>query len=250
MAYCFNKMNSKVLKFDVLKDIDKIRFNHYIMRKENINRLIKDLPDGQFSLTISEVQRELNLSKRKAYNIIKEFENIGIIKNIIKGNLSRNNSVYEYVVKDFETDLSKGKDIEKSSDINAYTNTNVKDMGSDINSDLMNLKKENLKRDLNKNNIYASIIDYLNEKSTKNFKSTTKKTKSVIDARINEGFDLDDFYKVIDIKCSQWLYSDMAKYLRPETLFSNKFEGYLNEINTNKADDSNDCEIWDIKFDY
>ena len=39
MNYNFKMLNSKVLTFDPIKDIEKIRFNHYIMRKENKNRL-------------------------------------------------------------------------------------------------------------------------------------------------------------------------------------------------------------------
>jgi len=84
-------------------------------------------------------------------------------------------------------------------------------------------------------NIYIPIIDYLNEKANKNFRPTTKKTQSLINARIKEGFTLDDFKKVIDIKCSQWLDTEMEKYLRPETLFGTKFEGYLNEKQKQKA---------------
>ena len=35
---------------------------------------------------------------------------------------------------------------------------------------------------------------------------------------------------MLDIKSSQWLNdSKMEKFLRPETLFGTKFEGYLNE---------------------
>ena len=33
---------------------------------------------------------------------------------------------------------------------------------------------------------------------------------------------------MIDSQCKQWLGADMEKYLRPETLFGPKFEGYLN----------------------
>jgi uncharacterized phage protein (TIGR02220 family) len=88
-------------------------------------------------------------------------------------------------------------------------------------------KKDN--KDNKVNNIYTPIINYLNEKANKNFKPSTKKTQSLINARIKEGFTLDDFKKVIDIKCSQWLGTEMEKYLRPETLFGTKFEGYLNE---------------------
>lgn len=74
------------------------------------------------------------------------------------------------------------------------------------------------------------IVLYLNKKCGTGFKHTSGKTKSLIVARMNEGFDVDDFKKVIDVKSNQWLDDDkMAVYLRPITLFSNKFESYLNE---------------------
>lgn len=76
---------------------------------------------------------------------------------------------------------------------------------------------------------YEDIINYLNSKAKTNYKSSTNKTKELIKARVNEGFTLDDFKKVIDKKCNEWIGSEMEKYLRPETLFSNKFESYLNQ---------------------
>lgn len=76
---------------------------------------------------------------------------------------------------------------------------------------------------------YKDVIDYLNQQTGKQYKSTTKKNQTVIRARIDEGFTLDDFKKVIDNKVTEWKNSDMAKYLRPETLFGTKFEGYLNQ---------------------
>lgn len=79
---------------------------------------------------------------------------------------------------------------------------------------------------------YKEIVDYLNLKTSKSYKHSTSKTKSLIKARWNEGFRVDDFKKVIDNKCFEWIGNPgMAKYLRPETLFGNKFEGYLNENN-------------------
>ncbi|UDM70688.1 conserved phage C-terminal domain-containing protein [Vagococcus fluvialis] len=82
---------------------------------------------------------------------------------------------------------------------------------------------------------YKEIVDYLNLKTSKSYKHSTSKTKSLIRARWNEGFRVVDFKKVIDNKCFEWIgNSDMAKYLRPETLFGNKFEGYLNENNVNQ----------------
>ena len=72
-------------------------------------------------------------------------------------------------------------------------------------------------------NLSNQIIDYLNLKTSKKFKSTTKKTKQLIKARVREGFKEEDFKKVIDIKTTEWLNDNkMQKYLRPETLFRNK----------------------------
>ncbi|NHA37400.1 alpha/beta hydrolase [Staphylococcus schleiferi] len=76
---------------------------------------------------------------------------------------------------------------------------------------------------------YLEVIDYLNKQTGKQYKSTTKKNQTVIRARTDEGFTLDDFKKAIDNKVSEWKGTDMEKYLRPETLFGTKFEGYLNQ---------------------
>ena len=99
--------------------------------------------------------------------------------------------------------------------------------------------------------IYISIISYLNEKTGKSFRSSSKKTRSCIHARLEEGFTLDDFKMVIDNKCADWLGGrKMDEYLRPETLFGTKFESYLNaKIRkggnngcTGRTDDQDFCE--------
>ena len=77
---------------------------------------------------------------------------------------------------------------------------------------------------------YKEIIDYLNFKVNTKYKDTTKKTRSLIKSRFNEGFTLEDFKQVIDKKCVDWLRDkDMSRFLRPETLFGTKFESYLNQ---------------------
>ncbi|KRG09866.1 MULTISPECIES: phage replisome organizer N-terminal domain-containing protein [Staphylococcus] len=86
---------------------------------------------------------------------------------------------------------------------------------------------------------YQSVIEYLNNKTGKHYKPTTNKTQTVIKARCNEGFTEDDFKKVIDNKVAEWKGTDMEKFLRPETLFGNKFEGYLNQQVSNKESDDN-----------
>lgn len=86
--------------------------------------------------------------------------------------------------------------------------------------------------------IYAEIIDYLNQKAGTRYRATTSSTRKHIQARIDEGFTVEDFKTVIDKKCSEWLgNSKMEQYLRPETLFGTKFEGYLNaKTNANRPE--------------
>jgi uncharacterized phage protein (TIGR02220 family) len=77
---------------------------------------------------------------------------------------------------------------------------------------------------------YSEIIAYLNARTSSNYRSGTKKTKDLIQARWEEGFTLVDFQKVIDIKADEWLNdSQWSKFLRPITLFGPNFESYLNQ---------------------
>ena len=84
--------------------------------------------------------------------------------------------------------------------------------------------------------IYKEIINYLNSKTNNSYRTTTKKTQTLIHARTQEGFTIDDFKKVIDKKASEWMGTEWEKYLRPETLFGSKFEGYLNQKINKQAD--------------
>lgn len=113
--------------------------------------------------------------------------------------------------------------------------------GPTDNGTLLNKNNTNKKETLNKKNtkeILSSshstaaheIVDYLNSKIGTHYRATTRKTQSLIKARMNEGFTVDDFKKVIDNKSAEWgKDSKMSKYLRPETLFGTKFESYLNQ---------------------
>ena len=77
---------------------------------------------------------------------------------------------------------------------------------------------------------FSEIITYLNQKTHSTYKPGTRKTKELISARFHEGFLLEDFKRVIDLKTAEWLHDPLwNKYLRPETLFGMKFESYLNQ---------------------
>ena len=98
--------------------------------------------------------------------------------------------------------------------------------------------------------ITLEVINYLNEKANTNFKPCTDKTKRCIKARVNEGFVLADFKKVIDKKVNSWMGTEWQKYLRPETLFGTKFEGYLNEVDVKpKGNSFNEMMHTDYDFD-
>lgn len=77
---------------------------------------------------------------------------------------------------------------------------------------------------------YKEILDHLNTLSGKSFR-LSEGNKRWIKARWNEGYKLEDFKKVNEKKVKAWKGGDMEKYLRPETLYGNKFDGYLNEDN-------------------
>lgn len=89
------------------------------------------------------------------------------------------------------------------------------------------------------NTTCQEIIDYLNEKAQTKYRATTAKTRALIHARLSEGFVVGDFKTVIDKKCAEWQGTEWEKFIRPETLFGTKFEGYLNARQTNKSANRN-----------
>jgi len=75
----------------------------------------------------------------------------------------------------------------------------------------------------------GEIVDYLNQVTGSHYKKTSNLTKGLIKSRLNDGFTMDNFKTVIFKKSSEWKGTEREKFIRPETLFSNKFEGYLNQ---------------------
>lgn len=168
------------------------------------------------------------LEKRKYITIFYEKEGKRIIKRIIK--------LVSTGIDRVSTDIEGG--INDSLEgyqyiLRGYQRT-VKDNNTSINNTRSNNTSINNIYIQNNTIPYEEIINYLNLKANKNFRHNIKKTRSLIQARFNEGFTLNDFKIVIDKKCKEWLKTEFEKYLRPETLFSNKFEGYLNQTETQK----------------
>lgn len=76
----------------------------------------------------------------------------------------------------------------------------------------------------------AAIIDYLNERVGTHYTYHNKSINGLINARLSEGFTIDDFKTVVDNKVAEWTGTEWAKFLRPKTLFApSHFEEYLNQ---------------------
>ena len=132
-------------------------------------------------------------------------------------------------------------------DVNEYTNlVNVNNNSINVNNNSVNVyhnqqskvKESKVKESKGKEKkIYSpslpsvaeDIVSHLNSVTGSSYRSTTSKTRKLIAARLAEGFAVDDFKTVVNKKAKEWTGTDMAQYLRPETLFGTKFEGYLNQ---------------------
>lgn len=106
--------------------------------------------------------------------------------------------------------------------------TNVRQM-STRDKDIDRVRERDKDRDKDKDRDTENIISFLNSTTGSKYKASTDKTRRLIAARLAEGFTIDDFKAVITKKAKEWQETDMAQYLRPETLFGTKFEGYLNQ---------------------
>lgn len=85
------------------------------------------------------------------------------------------------------------------------------------------MKKTNSNEDL-----YSEIISWLNIKIGANYRIGCKTTQSLIDARLEEGYTLNDFITVINKMSDEWYGTENEKYLCPKTLFGTKFDMFLN----------------------
>ena len=111
--------------------------------------------------------------------------------------------------------------------------------------DLPNVK---WKRTTISNEEIAEIVKYLNEKTKKNYRASSGKTRDAIKARFQDDFTVDDFKKVIDNKVVSWGKDPkMAQFLRPSTLFGTKFEEYLNETPVKSPDKLHSKPSYDLE---
>lgn len=191
---------------------------------------------GSFITSYSNLANETGLTVQKVRTSLKKLETTGEIT------IKTTNKYTVISIKKY--DSYQQKDSEQQAEQQTNNNQITNNQQTNNNQITTTKNDKNEKNDKNDKNIdivelspdsapqvpYKEIIDYLNNRCGTNYRSSTRKTKDLIKARYNEGFTLDDFKTVIDKKAAEWLNdSKMSKYLRPETLFGTKFEGYLNQ---------------------
>lgn len=173
-------------------------------------------------------------NRAKIQRIISSLENQGLL---IKGNY--NQLAYDrttwYALPKFEQSVVQNQTV-NCSDLNneRFKNEQPIPINYQLTKQLTNKDIKDIVEQSSTTPLpYEEIVQYLNQKTNKNFKHTSKVTQRHIRARLAEGFTVNDFKQVIDKKCSDWLRDQkMKEYLRPETLFGTKFESYLNSKTT------------------
>ncbi|MCQ6531117.1 conserved phage C-terminal domain-containing protein [Bacillus mycoides] len=197
--------------------------------------------DGYFYKSHKEWEEEICLTKRQVSYSTAKLKEMGLVETkLMKANGAPTLHYkldYDKLVQWIVTNCNNGKSQNVTIDSN-----NLSESLTEITTEITTLK-DNMPSDQKERSKdcipYEDIISYLNEKAGKSYKHKTAKTRTLIKARFKDSFTIDDFKRVIDIKTAQWLKdSNMNQYLRPETLFGTKFEGYLNEKGA-KNNDSN-----------
>lgn len=117
-------------------------------------------------------------------------------------------------------------DCEKSTDTSSKINQPIPDRSTDRSTD----KRHIHRRDPEREEAVGRVISHLNEVAHKSYRASSRKSAQTVGARLSEGYTEDQLVHVIDVKCEEWLGTDMEKYLRPETLFApSHIEGYVNQ---------------------
>lgn len=110
------------------------------------------------------------------------------------------------------------------------SNINIKNYQ---NKEITNKRKE--KSSAKAEPAISEIIDYLNKKAGTNYNPTTKAYQELIKARLAEGYTVEDFKTVINNQAFSWQNTPAWKYMRPSTLFKDKyFDEYLHANDLSK----------------
>lgn len=109
------------------------------------------------------------------------------------------------------------------------SNINIKNYQ---NKEITNKRKE--KSSAKAEPAISEIIDYLNKKAGTHYSPKTKAYQELINTKLAEGYTINDFKKVINNQAFSWQNTPAWKYMRPSTLFKDKFDEYLHANDLNR----------------
>ena len=165
MANNFYQSNNEILKLDPYGskgDLEKIQFDHYIRRKENLQRTKGELDRGLFKLSYTTIIADTGLKRWKVQELIKWFEDNKIIECIEKSDSKGKESIYAYTsVYYAENELKNHTDNHTNNHTDNHTNLYSISNGldgvdhTDFHTDFHTSKKEKEKE--KRKNIYNSL---------------------------------------------------------------------------------------------
>lgn len=216
-----------------------------------------EIERGQIITSKMKLENIFGWTRRHVDNFLKALENDEMIT------YRMTNRYTSITIINYENYQSNGKQnaIQNDKQITDRLQTDNKQVSINKNDKNVNNDKNGKKKERDsakyRTIIREQIINYLNTEASKNYKLNTPITIRLINARLKEGYLLDDFKKVIDIKIEEWKgrYTkdgkNMEDWLRPQTLFGNKFESYLNQNDRSSGlnDLKNDHRFDDIEDD-
>ena len=178
------------------------------------------LEPGQWTTGRKAIASELHISESKVYRVLKRFESEQLIE-------QRTDHQCTLVT---ILNWDKYQNSEQGTEQQVNNERTTSEQRVNTNKEYKNNKKGKKEKKDKYSGERAEIITYMNELLGTKYKPNTEATKELINARMREGFTVDDFKTVIYKKSKQWKDDPkMCKFLRPGTLFSTKFESYLNE---------------------
>lgn len=170
--------------------------------------------------TNEQLMVDLNSSEKTIIKFKKELKDVGLLEEVRQGNNLPNRIYISAVDGAVNSTVSELENLQYGT-------------GKITVSELEKLqtnKTENNKTEKSNNiDIVSEVILYLNQVAGTRFTAGSQATQKHINARLKEGYTLEDFKQVIDTKTSEWQGTEFAKFLRPVTLFGTKFENYINQ---------------------
>lgn len=212
-------LHRSIMEWEWYSDVNTFRaFLHCLLSANWEDKKWRGIPikRGQFFTSIENFSAGCGLTVRQtrtAFERLKSTNEIDIIT-------TNNGSMITICKYDDYQDIKKSIDKRTTDELTIECQTSDKQATT---TNTLNTLKEDKKE-------VKGIIDFLNEQAKSKFSPSAKGNIKYIEARLKEGRTTDEFKIVIKDRCKRWMgNAAMSEYLRPETLFGNKFDGYYNE---------------------